>query len=246
MSNPNRSTNPDAGTIENLRRVSTATLTMVLIKRGIRTSWLRGLAPLAPIARRVVGPAFTVRFVPGREDLSGPESYARSPSFRDAIEAAPAGSVMVIDGRGITHGGTMGDLLAARLAHNGVAAVVTDTPVRDADEIRAVGLPILSAGVTAPPSIVGLAYAGFGEIIGCGGVAVRPGDMMVCDNNGAVVVPDDLAAEVAEAGLEQERYERFVQLRIKSGASVLGLYPAGPDGLAAYERWLEAGEPETE
>ena len=245
MSNPNSTTSSGAETIENLRRVSTATLTMVLIKRGIRTSWLRGLAPLEPIVKRIVGPAFTVRFVPGREDLSGPESYARSPAFRDAIEAAPAGSVMVIDGRGITHGGTMGDLLAARLAHNGVAAVVTDTPVRDADELRAVGLPILSAGVAAPPSIVGLAYAGFGEIIGCGGVAVRPGDLMVCDNGGAVVVPCELAAEVAEAGLEQERFERFAQLRIKAGASVLGLYPAGPDVLAAYDRWLEAGEPET-
>ena len=251
MSGPNSASVPDVETIENLRRVSTATLTMVLIKCGIRTSWLHGPRPLAPITGRIVGPAFTVRFVPGREDLSGPESYARSPSFRDAIEAAPAGSVMVIDGRGITHGGTMGDLLAARLAHNGVAAVVTDTPVRDADEVRAVGLPVLSAGVAAPPSIVGLAYAGFGDIIGCGGVAVRPGDIIVCDNNGAVVVPIELAAAVAEAGVEQERYERFVQQRIKAGASVLGLYPAGEAALADYEKWIEAGwieagEPKTE
>ena len=245
MSHPNSATAADAETIERLRLVSTATLTMVLIKKGVRTSWLHGPVPLAPISRRIVGPAFTIRFVPGREDLSGPESYARSPSFRDAIEAAPADSVVVIDGRGIAHGGTMGDLLAARLAHKGVAAVVTDTPVRDADEIRAVGLPILSAGVAAPPSIVGLAYAGFGEVIGCGGVAVRPGDMMVCDNDGAVVVPSELAAEVAQAGMEQERYERFVQQRIRTGASVVGLYPAGPDALSAYDQWLEAGEPES-
>ena len=234
----------EAEVIERLRSVSTATLTMALIKRGVRTSWLRGPAPLDPIADRVVGPAFTIRFVPGREDLSGPESYARSPSFRDAIEAAPAGSVVVIDGCGNPSGATLGDILVARLAHKGVAAAVTDAPVRDADEIRAVGLPVLSAGVAAPPSIVGLAFAGFGDIIGCGGVAVRPGDVMVCDNDGAVVVPVELAAVVAEAGMEQERYERFVQRRVKAGANVLGLYPPEAAALAAYEEWIEAGEPD--
>ncbi len=96
----------DASVAEQLRQLSTATLTMVLLKRGVRTSWLRGVMPLKPIHGRVVGPAFTIRFVPGREDLSQPESYARSPSFRDAIEAAPAGSVVVIDGRGNAIGPT--------------------------------------------------------------------------------------------------------------------------------------------
>ena len=182
--------------------------------------------------------------MPGREDLSGPESYARSPSFRDAIEAAPAGSVVVIDGCGNRCGATLGDILVARLAHKAVAAAVTDAPVRDVDEIRAVGLPVLSAGVAAPPSIIGLAFAGFGDIIGCGGVAVRPGDVMVCDNDGAVVVPIELAAAVAEAGVEQERFERFVQQRVKAGASVLGLYPPEAAALAAYEEWIAAGEPD--
>lgn len=243
MNDTNAFSGLDAQVVERLRGVSTATLTMALIKRGVRTSWLRGPAPLDPIARRIVGPAFTIRFVPGREDLSGPESYARSPSFRDAIEAAPTGSVVVIDGCGNPCGATLGDILIARLALKGVAAAVTDAPVRDADEIRAVGLPVLSAGVAAPPSIIGLAFAGFGDIIGCGGVAVRPGDVMVCDNDGAVVVPIELAADVAEAGAEQERFERFVQQRVKAGASVLGLYPPGDAALAAYEEWIAAGEP---
>ena len=240
-------TNPsgwlDPEIIQRLRGVSTATLTMVLIKQGVRTSWLRGPVPLEPVANRVVGPAFTIRFVPGREDLSGPESYARSPSFRDAIEAAPAGSVVVIGGCGNPSGATLGDILVARLAHKGVAAAVTDAPIRDADETRAVGLPVLSAGVAAPPSIIGLAFAGFGEVIGCGGVAIRPGDVMVCDNDGAVVVPIEMAAAVAEAGVEQERFERFVQQRVKTGASVLGLYPPESSALAAYQEWVQAGEP---
>ena len=236
----------DPEVAERLRGVSTATLTMTLIKRGVRTSWLRGPLPLDPIAGRIVGPAFTIRFVPGREDLSGPESYARSPSFRDAIEAAPAGSVVVIDGCRNPCGATLGDILIARLARKGVVAAVTDAPVRDADEVRALGLPVLSAGVAAPPSIVGLSFAGFGDIIGCGGVAVRPGDIMVCDNDGAIVVPIELAADVAEAGAEQERFERFVQQQVKAGASVLGLYPPGEAALAAYDEWIAAGEAESE
>jgi len=217
---------------------------MVLLKRGVRTSWLRGVGALSAMDERVVGPAFTIRFVPGREDLSQPESYAKSPSFRDAIEAAPAGSVVVIDGRGNTLGATLGDILVARLAYKGVAAAVTDAPVRDADEIRKFPLPVLCAGVAAPPSIVGLAFAGFDEVIGCGGVAVCPGDVLVCDTDGAVVIPAAMAAEVAEAGIEQERFERFVQQRVAEGASVVGLYPPDDGTLEDYRRWCEEGRSE--
>jgi len=233
----------DSSIVEQLRQVSTATLTMVLLKCGVRTSWLCGVKPLEAMTGRVVGPAFTIRFVPGREDLSQPESYAKSPSFRDAIEAAPAGSVVVIDGRGNTLGATLGDILVARLANKGVIAAVTDAPVRDADEIRKLALPVLSAGVAPPPSIVGLSFAGYEEIIGCGGVAVCPGDVMVCDNDGAVVIPASMAAEVAQTGVEQERFERFVQQRVGEGASVVGLYPPDERTLEDYQRWLAAGEP---
>lgn len=223
--------------VAKLEQVSTATLTMALIKRGIRQSWLRGPMPLSPLAERVAGPAFTIRFVAGRDDLCQPESYARSPAFKDAIEAAPAGSVVVIDGCGSPDGATLGDILVARLAARGVVAAISDTPVRDADEIRKVDLPVLSAGVAAPPSIIGLAFAGYGEIIGCGGVAVCPADMMVCDNDGAVVIPAALAPEIADAGLEQERFERYVQQRVKRGDSVHGLYPPDEETLADYQRW---------
>ena len=236
-------TSLDASVAEQLRQVSTATLTMVLLKRGVRTSWLRGVEPLTVIGGRIVGPAFTIRFVPGREDLSQPESYAKSPSFRDAIEAAPAGSVVVIDGRGNTLGATLGDILVARLARKGVLAAVTDAPVRDADEIRRLTLPVLCAGVAPPPSIVGLSFAGYDEIIGCGGVAVCPGDVLVCDNDGVVVIPLAMAAEVAEDGVEQERFERFVQRRVAEGASVVGLYPPDEGTVQDYQRWCDDGEP---
>jgi regulator of RNase E activity RraA len=233
----------DSSVAAKLRKTSTATLTMVLLKRGVRTSWIGGVQPLGAMAARVVGPAFTIRFVPGREDLSQPESYAKSPSFRDAIEAAPAGSVVVIDGRGNTLGATLGDILVARLEKKGVLAAVTDAPVRDSDEIRKFALPVLSAGVAAPPSIVGLSFAGYNEIIGCGGVAVCPGDILVCDNDGAVVIPASMVAEVAETGVEQERFERFVQWRISQGARVVGLYPPDESALEDYRKWLADAEP---
>ncbi len=233
----------DASVAEQLRQVSTATLTMVLLKRGVRTSWLCGVKPLETMTGRVVGPAFTIRFVPGREDLSQPESYARSPSFRDAIEAAPSGSVVVIDGRGNTIGATLGDILVARLAKKGVVAAVTDAPVRDGDGIRKLTLPVFSAGTAAPSSIVGLSFAGYEEIIGCGGVAVCPGDVMVCDNDGVVVIPASMGSEVAQIGVEQERFERFVAQRVGEGASVVGLYPPDERTLEDYQTWLDVGEP---
>ncbi len=228
-------------TVTKLKHVSTATLTMVLFKLGVRTSWMHGPTPLDSIEERVVGPAFTVRFVPGREDLMTPESYAGSPAFRDAIEAAPAGSVVVIDAHGHQLGATLGDILIARLKHRGVVAAIADSPVRDVDEIRKVGLTVLSNGVAAPPSIAGLAFAGYGDLIACGGVAVHSNDLIVCDNDGAVVVPAALADQVADAGLEQERFERFVQQKVNAGASVMGLYPPEEDALEEYQQWLEAG-----
>jgi regulator of RNase E activity RraA len=243
MSAAKNKTSVDAKLIGKLRSISTATLTMVLLKRGIRRTWMRGPVAVFPDGPRVAGPAFTVRFVPAREDLATPESYAKAGSFRDAIDACPAGSIMVIDGCGTREAATLGDILIARLKANGVAAAITDAPVRDITEIRKVGLPVFSAGAAAPPSITDLAYAGYGDLIGCGGVAVAPGDVVVGDADGVVVVPAALVAEVTEAGTEQERFERFVQMRVLQGQPVVGLYPPNVDSVAAYQRWVAAGEP---
>lgn len=228
--------------LETLKGVSTATLTMVLLKRGIRRSAMQGPKPLDPAMQRVAAEAFTVRFVPAREDLASPESYAKAESFRDAIERCPAGQIMVIDARGCTDAATLGDILIARLKVRGVIAAISDAPVRDVTEVRKVGLPVFCTGAVAPPSITGLVYAGTGGWIGCGGVAVIPGDVVVGDADGVVVVPRALAAEAATAGHEQERFERFVQQRVLRGQAVVGLYPPNAESQAAYARWIEGGE----
>ncbi len=233
-----------ADIVDQLAEISTATLTMQLIKRGIRRSWIAGTRPLFAGTPRVAGEAYTLRFLPMREDISTRESYARAGSLREAIEAFPAGAVAVIDARGEQGCATLGDILAARLKARGCAGVVSDGPMRDVAELRDVGLPVFCSGVAAPPSIAGLHYIDCQLPVGCGGVAVFPGDVVVADEDGAVVVPRALAAEIAADAPEQERYERFAQMRVAQGEPVLGLYPPGEAAQAAYARWLAAGEPD--
>ena len=179
-----------------------------------------------------------------REDISTRESYARAGSLREAIESFPAAAVAVIDARGELGCATLGDILAARLKARGCAGVVSDGAMRDVAEMRAVGLPVFCNGVAAPPSIAGLHFIDWQLPIGCGGVAVFPGDVVVADEDGAVVVPRALATEIAADAPEQERFERFAQMRVMQGAPVAGLYPPNEDSQAAYERWCAAGEPD--
>ena len=224
----------DSAPIEVLRGISTATLTMQLLKRGIRRGWMAGTRPLQPGGPRLVGPAFTLRFVPGREDISTRESYAAPDSLRDAIEDMPAGAVAVIDSRGEQGAGTVGDILAGRMKRRGVAGIVSDGPMRDVAGIRAVDIPVWCSGVAAPPSIAALWFAGWQEPIGCGGVAVFPDDIVVADDDGAVVLPRALAAEVAEDGAEQEDLEAWILSEIERGVPVKGLYPPDEAALARY------------
>ncbi len=236
-------------TLSILRGITAATVSMQLVKRGIRRCWIEGPRSIHPpdhaAGGRLVGPAFTLRFVPLREDLGTPESYAKAGSIRDAIEAMPASSVAVIDACGATRAAVLGDILAARMQKRGVLGAVSDGPVRDLAAIRDLGFPVFCAGSAAPPSIAGLVFAGWQEPIGCGGVAVLPGDIVVGDEDGVVVLPQALAEDVARDAVEQERFERFVQLRIAQGVPVKGLYPPNDETRAAYEAWLEAGEPGT-
>jgi regulator of RNase E activity RraA len=175
--------------IKTLSRVSTATITTVLLKKGLRNVWMRGTKPLRPGQPRLVGPAFTLRFVPAREDLATPESWAKPISTRGAIEEMPEGCIAVADAMGIQTAGIFGDILTARMMKRNVTALVTDGVVRDRAGVLASRLPVWCSGVAAPASVNGLTFVGWQEPIGCGGCAIFPGDVIVCDDDGAVVIP---------------------------------------------------------
>jgi len=229
-------------TYARLRAVGTATVSMQLLKRGLRRTSIAGVKPLCPDQGCVVGPAYTLRFLPLREDLSDP-SVLGAPGYgpRVAIEECPPGAIMAVEARGISTTGTLGDILAARLAKRGVAAVVADGAVRDAVGMRATGLPVWSLGTAAPASITELSGGAVQGPIACGNVTIFPGDVLVCDADGVVVVPAGIAAEVAVDAVEQDRFERWVQARVEEGRATIGLYPPNPETKAEYEAWKASG-----
>lgn len=231
----------DRQLLDPLNSVSTATLTTILLKKGLRNVWMRGARPLRPGQPRIVGPAFTLRFVPAREDLATPASWASPVSSRAAIEAMPAGAIAVVDSLGVTDAGIFGDILCARMARRGVAALVTDGVVRDVAGVSATSLPVWCAGVAAPPSVAGLTFVGWQEPIGCGGVAVFPGDIVVVDDDGAVVIPAALLSDVLAEAPEQERLEAWIMRQVDGGASLPGLYPMNDETKARYEAAKTAG-----
>jgi regulator of RNase E activity RraA len=227
----------DQATFAALAGASTGTITTVLLKKGVRRVWMKGPAPLSTAAgKRLVGPAFTLRFVPAREDLATPESWSSPKSTRGAIEAMPEGAIAVVDARGVTDAGIFGDILCARMAKRGVAALVTDGVVRDLAGVEATPLPVWCAGTAAPPSVAGLTFVGWQEPIGCGGVAVFPDDVIVADGDGAVVIPQALAKEVAEAAAEQERLEAWIMREVEKGVPLPGLYPPNEETRARYAK----------
>ena len=225
----------DASIFTALAGVTTATLTTVLLKKGLRNVWIRGAFPLTPGAARVVGRAFTVRFIPAREDLATPASWSSPTSTRAAIEQMPAGCIAVVDANGVTDAGFWGDILCARMAVRGVAALVSDGVVRDLDGVLSTGLPVWANGTAAPPSVAGLTFVDWQRPVGCGGVAVFPDDVIVADRDGAVAIPAALVEEVTALAVEQERLEGWIMDEIKGGAALPGLYPANAENQARYE-----------
>lgn len=221
--------------LEILRGVSTATVTTILLKKGLRNVWIRGAHPLRPGGPRIVGQAFTLRFIPAREDLATPESWASPRSTRAAIEAMPSGCIAVVDAMSITHAGIFGDILCARIRKRGVAALITDGVVRDRAGVLGTNLPVWCQGSAAPPSVAGLTFVNWQEPIGCGGVAVFPDDVIVLDDDGGAVIPAAILEEVVAAGPEQERLEAWVIKEVESGVPLPGLYPANAETKARYE-----------
>jgi regulator of RNase E activity RraA len=225
----------DAEIIATLSNVTTATITTILLKKGLRNVWLRGTAPLKPGQPRLVGRAFTLRFVPAREDLATPESWSSPKSTRAAIEAMPEGCIAVVDAMGIKDAGIFGDILCGRMKKRGVAALVTDGAVRDVAGVLASNLPVWCSGVAAPPSVAGLTFVNWQEPIGCGGVAVFPNDLIIADGDGAVVIPAALVEDVVKLGPEQERLEAWIMSEVERGVPLPGLYPANDETKARYE-----------
>jgi regulator of RNase E activity RraA len=231
-------------TIKNFRYASTATVSMQMLKRGFRNTAINGARPLNPNAARLVGPAYTLRYVPGREDLDRPPTPADPPSAqRQAIEGTPPGHVLVIGTEGNTSAGTLGDILALRLKVRGVAGVLSDGAMRDTPVIGKMDFPVFCTAAAAPPSMTSLHPVETQTPVGICGVAVYPGDIVVADEDGAIVVPRHLADEVARDSFEQERLEKFVAMRVGKGVPISGTYPPNDETRALYQAWIEAGEP---
>jgi regulator of RNase E activity RraA len=230
-----------AALFDKLRRVTTGTITTMLLKKGIRRCWMQGPMPMVEGGGRLVGPAFTLRFVPVREDLATPESWSKPISTRGAIEEMPEGCIAVADAMGVTSAGIFGDILTMRMMRRNVTALVTDGVIRDKAGVLASKLPTWCAGVAAPASVNGLTFVGWQEPIGCGGCAIFPDDVIVCDDDGVVVIPQNLLEFVANEGEEHERMETYIVGEVEKGAKLPGLYPMNEETKARYEAWKKRG-----
>lgn len=224
----------DPKAVEILSQVTTATLTTLLLKKGLRNVWLRGTRPVRAGQPRLVGRAFTLRFVPAREDLATPESWSSPISTRAAIEDMTPGCIAVVDAMGVTDAGVFGDILCTRMAKRGVTALVTDGVVRDVSGVLASGLPVWCNGAAAPPSVAGLTFVDWQRPIACGGVAIFPGDVVVVDDDGAVLIPAALLDEILSLAPEQERMESWIMQQVEQGAALPGLYPPNAENRARY------------
>jgi regulator of RNase E activity RraA len=224
-----------------LKSISAATLTTVLFKRGLRNVFIQGIFLLNREAPRMVGEAFTLRYVPAREDLDQLGAFeGRGHPQREAIEACPPGSVLVMDARRDASAATGGDILMTRLMVRGVAGVVTDGGLRDSPTIEQLPWPAYCGARSAPLNLVRHHAVDSQVPIGCGGVAVYPGDIVVGDAEGVVVIPANIANEVAQEAAAQTVFEDWVEARVKEGRSIFGLYPPNPGTRAEFEAWKKS------
>jgi regulator of RNase E activity RraA len=220
----------DPRTRELLSQASTATITTQLLARGLRNTFLHGIKPLNN--RRLLGPAFTLRYIPAREDIDVLEVFKdyEHPQ-RKAIESVPEGHVLVMDCRGQTRAASAGNILATRLQVRNAAGLVTDGTLRDTPEIKQLQLPTFSAGASPLTNLAQHHAVDMQIPIGCGEVAVYPGDIMVGDEEGVVCIPAHLADEIAEPAAQQESLERFILQEIANGKPLKGTYPPDEDTL---------------
>ena len=223
---------------EQLKKSSTATLTSVLRSHGLKNTFMHKVAPLGT-GMKMAGPAFTLRYIPAREDLDEVPLDNLKDVQRVGIEQVQEGAVFVIDARGDTRAGTMGSILAARLRARGAAGIVTDGAYRYTPNIVASGIPAYAAAMNAHTNKTIHHPSEIKVPIACGEVAVYPGDIIVGDEEGVVVVPAHLAAQVATAAEEMELKEEFLLEKINGGASIIGTYQPNEETVAEYAAWRE-------
>ena len=229
-------------TRELLRHVSVATLCTQLFKRGFRNVFLQGVGRLTtPTGGNLVGPAYTMRNIPAREDIDQISAFD-DPDHpqRRGIESVPAGHVLVIDCRGEKRVASGGGILTTRLRVRGAAGLVSDGPVRDSGQISKMDFPVYCAGGSAPLNLIHHHAIDLNVPIGCGGVAVYPGDVVVGDDEGVVIVPAHLAEEIARDATEQEKMEAFILEKIEGGVKLGGTYPPNDATKAEYAVWRKA------
>jgi regulator of RNase E activity RraA len=230
-------------TIERLRRASTATLTTQLFKRGLRNVFIQGVRRMSASRTNLVGEAFTLRYIPAREDIDVISAF-ENPDHpqRKAIETVPRDHVLVMDCRRETRAASGGDILLTRMQVRGAAGLVTDGGLRDSEGIADMDYPVYGAGGSAPLNLVCHHAVDINVPIACGGVAVFPGDVIVGDGEGVVVVPHHLASEVAHDAAEQQFMEEFVIMEIRRGRPLPGTYPPNAETLERYKRWRDKSD----
>jgi regulator of RNase E activity RraA len=224
---------------EQLEKISTATLATALYKRGFRQQMIQGVMPLKRLTKSMVGEAFTLRYIPAREDRNGIEVF-RNPDHpqRKAVETCPPGAVLVMDSRNEPRAASAGGILVTRLMMRGVAGVVTDGGFRDADDIAGSEIPAFHKRPSAPTNLTLHEALDINVPIGCGEAAVFPGDVIVGDNDGVIVLPAHLVAEITAEAVEMTAFEDFVMEEVKFGAKIIGLYPATkPETLEKFALW---------
>ncbi|WIW50443.1 ribonuclease activity regulator RraA (plasmid) [Bradyrhizobium sp. 62B] len=208
-----------------LEKTAVATVSTVLRQKGFTRVSLRGPRALVEGQKRIAGPAYTMRFVPAREDITTTMAVTGPTSPRAVMEKIPAGAVVVVDAMGLRSAGVFGDIICARMQTRGIAGLVTDGAIRDLVGMKKLNWPIWADGTTAPPSPSEFFCADTQVAVACGGVTIFPGDIVVADDDGAVVVPAAIAEAVAVEAFEKDRFEEWVYDQVKAGALLDGLYP---------------------
>ncbi len=224
-----------------LHNISTATIATSLYKKGLKNQFIQNVFPLNKKKNNMVGEAYTLRYIPAREDLN-PITVFREPDHpqRVAVEEIPQGHVLIMDCRQDASAASAGSILATRLEFRGCAGVVTDGGLRDADEIAALSMPSFCAKPSAPTNLTKHQALDINVPIGCGTVAVFPGDIAVGDGDGVIIIPAHLAEEIALEAKGMEHYESWAIEQIKTGAPVIGLYPMNDETRVKYEAFVAA------